>query len=62
MNPSQPHNPADIIRQQLRDVAETWTDDDGETDLVNLDAAIQIVDRVLANQPTVSYQVRMETR
>ena len=50
------------IRQQLREVAETWTDDDGEVDLVNLDTAIEIVDKHLSGAPVVTYRQAMETR
>lgn len=57
-----PNTIAAQIRQQLREAAQTWTDDDGETDLVNLDHAIEIVDAILAQQPTVSYRMNIETR
>ena len=63
MTETQPPNTiAAQIRQQLREVATTWIDDDGETDLVQLDHAIEIVDNILAQQPTVSYRMNIETR
>jgi hypothetical protein len=63
-SPQPQPTPADLIRYQLREIAETWTDDDGEVDLINLNDALDIVSTILGDQPTVTYtyQQRMETR